>query len=333
MTRSPRVLLSRILRAYRSARIRLGQPAAPIVTVPGTPPADDPAPGEATGFDGARAFDLLRLQCAQGPRIPGTPGHTATRDLLLRELSRWADEVAVQEWRQPVARGPGAGRTFPMTNLFALLRGTADRDTPAERIRPELMVCAHWDTRPVADQDPDPAKRSHPVPGANDGASGAAVVLELGRALRARRPAGSVAFALWDGEDLGEYYYGSRLYSGVCGRPGYARWRPRRAVLLDMVGKKGLRCTTETHSILYAPRLWDEVHRAADRLGLDRHFHGPVRGIMDDHVFLNRAGIPSVVLIDYAYPHWHTTGDTVDECAPESLQAVGDVLLRFVEDA
>jgi hypothetical protein len=303
---------------------------APIVVLAeGTPSRE--AVGDAS-FDGQRAFGLLEMQCRQGPRIPGTEGHVRTLEWLRMELAQSVDTVAVQRWEQPIHRGPGAGRRLPMTNLFGVLRGTRDEGVPTDRIRPALMLCAHWDTRPVADQDPDLQKRNLPVPGANDGASGVAVLLELARALHARRPAISIVFAFWDGEDLGEYYYGSRLFAAHSARRGFERWRPRRAVLLDMVGGADIRCTTELNSLFHAPGLWNDLHRTVRQLGLDRHFHGDARGINDDHVMLNRAGIPSIVLIDYSYPFWHTTSDTIERCSAESLQIVGDVVLRFVHD-
>jgi hypothetical protein len=318
----------RLSRAFRAFRLR--PPAAPIVVLTEAATARGPAGGAA--FDGRRAFGLLEAQCREGPRIPGTEGHRRTLELLRTELARSVDVLAVQRWEQPIRRGPGAGRRLPMTNLFGLLRGAHDPRVAADRVRPALMLCAHWDTRPVADQDPDPRKRGLPVPGANDGASGVAVLLEVARALRAQRPAISIVFAFWDGEDLGEYYYGSRLFAAHCARPGFERWRPRRAVLLDMVGGAGLRCTAELNSLSHAPGLWNDVHDAVRRLGLDRHFHGAAQGVNDDHMMLNRAGIPSIVLIDYSYPYWHTASDTVERCSAESLQIVGDVVLRFVHD-
>jgi hypothetical protein len=301
-----------------------------------TEDADTSADARRSAFDGGRAFALLGAQCDVGPRIPGTAGHARTRDLLTEELSRWADEVAVQEWTQRIDRGPGKGTAPAMANIFARFHGTASAEgsAPAGRdAAPELMLCAHWDTRPVADHDRDPSKRADPVPGASDGASGVAVLLELARVLRMHPPARTVTLALFDGEDLGEYYYGSRFYARSAHASANARWKPRRAILLDMIGGHPLRCTTEINSLNAAPGLWNEVHAAATRLGLDAHFHGHARAITDDHVFLNRAGIPSVVLIDYSYPHWHTTEDTVDKCGRQPLQVIGDVLLDFIRAA
>lgn len=328
MPRIPLPSRRRLSRAYREFRLR--PPPAPIVVLADGIPGREPA-GEA-GFDGQRAFRLLEMQCRQGPRIPGTEGHRSTLEQLRLELARSVDTVAVQQWEQAIRRGPGAGCRFPMTNLFGLLRGTCDEGVPAGEVRPALMLCAHWDTRPVADHDPDPRRRSLPVPGANDGASAVAVLLELARALHARRPEISIVFAFWDGEDLGEHYYGSRLFAAHCARRGFECWRPRRAVLLDMVGGAGLRCTTELNSLFHAPGLWNDVHAAVRHLELDRHFHGVARRVNDDHMMLNRAGIPSIVLIDYSYPYWHTTSDTIERCSADSLQIVGDVVLRFVHD-
>lgn len=298
--------------------------------------ADSSADARRSAFDGGRAFALLRAQCDVGPRIPGTAGHARTRELLTGELSRWADEVAVQEWTQRIDRGPGKGTAPAMANIFARFHGTASAKGGAQTgpdATPALMLCAHWDTRPVADHDRDPSKRAEPVPGASDGASGVAVLLELARVLRMHPPARTVTLALFDGEDIGEYYYGSRFYARSAQDGANARWKPRRAVLLDMIGGHPLRCTTEINSLNAAPALWNEVHSAATRLGLDAHFHGPARAITDDHVFLNRAGIPSIVLIDYSYPHWHTTEDTVDKCGRQPLQVIGDVLLDFMRAA
>jgi glutaminyl-peptide cyclotransferase len=312
-----------LVRAAREVRRRFehGPPSYETIGVhPGPGPAGDGA------FDAERAFGLLRAQCEMGPRAPGTDGHRRTREWLVEQLASCVDGLVLQRWRQKVGRGPGAGRTFELTNLLAVIHGQAGAHTA-----PDVMLSAHWDTRPVADRDPDPARRALPVPGANDGASGVAVVLEAARALRARRPPRTVALALWDGEDLGEYYYGSRAYAAACAR-GTVPWRPRRGILVDMVGKRGLRCTTELHSIRLAPRVWEQVHACADGLGLGAHFRGRQRAIVDDHVFLSGAGIPTVLLIDYEYPHWHTTSDTVDQCDPRSLQVVGDVALRFIHD-
>ena len=206
-----------------------------------------------------------------------------------------------------------------------MIRGTG---VPADA-PPTVLIAGHWDTRLIADRETEPARRQ-PVPGANDGASGTAVILELARALSVDRPSVTVAFALLDGEDLGEHYYGSKVLAAELTRRRAARWRPNGAVVLDMVGRRGLRCTTEIQSVSRAAALWNRVHASADALGLAGHFHGPAQRVNDDHVALQRAGIQSIVLIDYTDPHWHTLDDVPEHCAPESLLAVGSVVLHFV---
>lgn len=315
-----------VARSVSSARIRLGQPGtAPVRVVKAPPVTIDLPQSESQGFDAERAFAILQAQCDRGPRHPGSDGHRWTRQLILEQLGAFADEVAVQEWDQKVSRGPGAGDTFALTNVFGVFRGSASDSSDAT----DLMLSAHWDTRPVADHDPDPARRGEPVPGANDGASGVAVLLELARVLARNRPLTTTVLAFWDGEDFGEYYYGSRLFSRMVRRPDFARWRARRGVLIDMVGGHPLHCVTEANSVEAAPALWTELHAHASRLGMGQHFNGPAMRITDDHVFLNRAGIPTILLIDYSYPHWHTTHDTPDKCSAESLGVIGAVLQSY----
>lgn len=299
----------------------------PPEPVPGTGSREPPAlPRADLSFDGKRAYALLVQQVAMGPRVPGSEGHRRTGDWIAGELGRWVDRVAEQRWSQPISRGVGAGPPVPMRNLFGYLQGAVAKGVTEP---PDLMLCAHWDTRPIADRDPDPARRPEPVPGANDGASGVAVLLELARVLAGRRPARSVAFAFFDGEDLGEHFYGSQAFARVCHRREARAWCPRRAIVVDMVGRRGIRLATEAHSVQQAPALWNEVHEAARALGLSWYYHGPARAIGDDHRILNQAGIPAILLIDPADPAWHTTGDTPERCSADSLAVVGRVLEVF----
>jgi len=277
-----------------------------------------PAPTEErAGFDGARAFTHLQAQCEFGPRVPGTDAHERCQAYLKRELSRWADEVREQKFRAEVQSG-----SIELTNLIAVFHPPTG-DKPAATW---AMVCAHWDSRPTADNETDPARRAQPIPGANDGASGAAVVLELARTLAAKRPPVGVMLVLFDGED-----YGPDVDHMLLGARHFAKeYRGPKidwAVLLDMIGERDLRIPIEGYSQRMAPavvkRIWNVARARGSSVFVDRKSGY----IGDDHLPLLRAGIPCIVLIDFDYPYWHTLADTPDKCAPESLQAVGDVLV------
>lgn len=253
---------------------------------------------------------------ALGPRVPGTDAHARAIAYFQAELGRYAPEVTLE--RFSVRDG---ARTLKLTNVVAVFnRGKGD---PA-------MVAAHWDSRPRAEQDPHPEHRQQPIPGANDGASGAAVVLELARALKASPPPREVRLVLFDGEDWGEtpgtMFYGSREY--VRRHQGDL---PAWGLLLDMVGDKDLVILREAYSEQRAGALVDRVHQAARALGHGSKF--PDRGgpaVEDDHLPFLEAGVPFVDLIDFDYPHWHTVHDVPEHCSGESLEAVGNVVLRLL---
>ncbi|HEX8835198.1 MAG TPA: M28 family peptidase [Abditibacteriaceae bacterium] len=317
--------------AFSSTQLRPA-PVAPAASATATTvSANQPAETNSlSAFDGNRAFSLLRAQCDFGPRPLGTPAHEKTAAFLLEQLEPLVDEVKTQKWKQYIKYGPGAGQTFAMTNILALVRGSDDEGKKPEEIRPDLMLSAHWDTRPVADQDLISANRKQPILGANDGASGVAVLLEVTRVLKEKRPRQSIVIALWDGEDLGEFFYGAKYFARTVNEPENKRWRPARGILIDMIGDADLRVTSEKNSMAKAPELWADVHASAAALGLSRHFHGPAMEVLDDHIPLNEAGIPTIDLIDFQYPHWHTVNDTPDKCSPQSLKVIGDVLLHFI---
>ncbi len=316
-----------LLAACSRGASHTGAKAAPQ-PIAAQPAATEPAAPVA--FEAMRAFDLLRAQCDFGPRPPGSAAHAQCRDFLIERLRPLVDEIATQNWTQPITRGPGAGRSFAMTNILGVIRGRSVVDRKDGTWGPSLMLCAHWDTRPVADQEPSAANRRQPIMGANDAASGVAVLLEIARVLKDKRPEQTVLIAFWDGEDLGEFFYGSRYFAKTSSTPAGKKWRPQRAILLDMIGDRDLQCNRELTSLRYAPELYQEVLNAAVDLGLSQHFDGPAIEVQDDHLPLNQAGIPAIDLIDFNYPYWHTLHDTPDKCSPESLKVIGDVLLRVI---
>jgi len=271
-------------------------------------------------FDGERAFTYLQQQVAFGPRIPNTPAHEQTGDWILERLRATADTVAVT----PIPHVNRRGDTLHLRNFLARFRPQA-----AERV----LFLAHWDTRPRADQSANLAAQRMPVPGANDGASGVAVLLGVADALKARAPEGGVDLLFVDGEDYGNFadsndvLIGSR-YFAAHQPPGYP---PLYAVLFDMVGDKNLDIYYEGNSQAVAPEVVDRVWRTARDLGYGRSFlPGVKHTLIDDHVSLQRAGVHAIDVVDFDYPYWHTTDDTVDKVAAASLQIVGDVAVALV---
>ncbi|MGH7699596.1 MAG: M28 family peptidase [Gemmatimonadales bacterium] len=273
-------------------------------------------------FDGARALSYVERQLAFGPRIPNTPGHRRMGDWLEAELRRRADTVIVQ----PFTQRTSGGETLRLRNFLARFRPDA-----TERV----LLLAHWDTRPVADKDPNLGNRALPVPGANDGGSGVAVLLGVADALAARPPAYGVDLLFVDGEDFGDFsdttetLLGSR-YFAAHQPPGYP---PLFAVLFDMVGDRDLEIPQEGYSVAAAPEVVNRMWRTAERLGYGRVFVSRVgQALTDDHLPLQQAGIRAIDVIDYDYPYHHTIEDTIDKISAQSLKMVGDVALALVRE-
>jgi Zn-dependent M28 family amino/carboxypeptidase len=195
-----------------------------------------------------------------------------------------------------------------------------------EKAKVRVVLAAHWDTRPSADQENDSKKAAKPIMGANDGASGVAVLLELMRLNKSLPEDIGVCYAFFDGEDLGpelsEMFLGATYYSGHLKPP-----KPDYGILLDMIGDKDLKVPVEPNSYQKAQKVTVALYRHAKKVGLEKTFpmeYGPE--IFDDHLSMNAAGIPTVDLIDFDYEHWHTLEDTVDKCSAESLGKVGKLL-------
>lgn len=269
-------------------------------------------------FDGESSFRFLAEQCDLGPRYPGSPGHEAARRYLAEALERFGATVSFQPFDAVLSTGD----TLHGVNIIGSYR-------PKHGTR--ILLGAHYDTRPRADRDPDPANRAKPILGANDGASGVAVLLETARLLGESEPPVGVDIVLFDCEDYGEegstrdYILGSRHHvAALAGR------RPSAVVVVDMVGERGVRLPIEGFSEAASPGLVSSIYAIAADIGAAGFIRERGQTIIDDHFPFIQAGIPAVDLIDFDYPFWHTLADTPDKCAPESLDAVGEVLVRFV---
>jgi len=275
-------------------------------------------------FSGAHAFTFLTAQTGFGPRNPKSAGHSACLSYLVSTLRSLADDVQLQDFTHT---GYG-GEQLRLTNIVARFR-------PGDSTR--ILLCAHWDTRPRAEQDRAKEKRNEPILGANDGASGVAVLLEIASLLQGHPPSVGVDIALFDGEDYGRegdhasYLLGSR-YFAEHKREDYI---PRFGILLDMVGDKFLELPKERYSLKYAPEVVDMVWKTAAFLGVHQFHDEQGEEIMDDHLPLNEAGIQTIDIIDFNYPDptnrfWHTHEDTPENCSAESLEAVGSVIASVV---
>ena len=270
-------------------------------------------------FDQAGAFQFLEKQCAFGPRDPGSEGHAKCLQYMINELERNGGHVQKQPFLFTL---PGTNRTMTLTNIIATF---GDEEPP-------VMLCAHWDTRPWADADPNPVNRSRPILGANDGASGVAVLLELARIFKENPPSRKVMLVFFDGEDSGLH---DQNDTWCLGSQYFARnidqlvW-PEYAVLIDMIGDRDLHLYKEGYSRDYVGDLVAKIWNRAHGLGLYAFEDQTMGYIIDDHLQLLKVGIPAVDLIDFDYPYWHTLDDTPDKCSAASLGTIGTLLLHLI---
>lgn len=259
-------------------------------------------------FDGQKAYEYAGEQVAMGPRVPGSAAHDEFIGWATRKLIHYDWSVYSQE---------GVMLGYKLTNIVAK-KGSGDR---------VLILSAHYDSRIVADEDKRYPERREPVPGANDGASGVAVLLELARVLEI--PAGKqVWIVMFDREDNGrlpgnDWILGSRYFAGQLDNYPYA------VVNLDMIGDADLGILKETSS---TPWLYAELLEAAKSQGYGQYFLDDERGILDDHTPFLEKGISAVDLIDFDYPYWHTLEDTMDKLSSESLAVVGRTVEKWVEE-
>lgn len=257
-------------------------------------------------FNGSRAFADVQAQVDMGPRGVGSTGHAQVLNWMQSQLESAGWQVEIQ---QTTSMG------HPIQNLVASRSAQP----------PEIIVGAHYDTRLQATRDPDPAKQTQPVPGADDGASGVAVLLELARTLP--KDTVPVSLVFFDAEDNGDipgwdWILGSRAY--VAGLSA----KPRAMILVDMVGAHPLSLPMESNSDV---ALRTSIWQMAAKLGYGDIFLPTVKySIEDDHTPFLQAGIPAVDIIDIDYPYWHTTADTPDHVSERSLQVVGDVLWNWL---
>ena len=276
-------------------------------------------------FDEDHAFSYLVAQCDFGPRNPGSDGYYACLDYLITELDQSANEIILQDFSYQERR---YNKKYNLENIIARFNPDAEFQT---------VISAHWDTRPWADQEDLRQDRDQPIIGANDGASGVAILLELAKIMGENPPPIGVNLVFFDGEDMGvpgeneTYCQGSRFFAKNLPIP-----RPNEAINLDMVGDKQLVLPIERYSLEYHPKLVRHLWDRAKEMGLDAFIGRVDYAIYDDHIPLNEiAGIPSIDIIDFKYPNsyanfWHTLNDIPENCSEESLGQVGDLMVDYI---
>ena len=280
-------------------------------------------------FDADSAYSFVEQLMSFGPRVPNEPAHVKSGNWLVKKLKEFGFQVSEQN---------AVLETFDGTKLKA--RNIFAQINPEDSIR--ILLTAHWDCRPWADQDPDPEKRQLPVPGANDGASGIGVLLEIARQMSLRDSVPGLDILFVDAEDwgtddnedswaLGTKYFGNNL--------PYEGYSPKQSILLDMVGSPDAKFGFEYFSQQANSELLELLWNNAAALGHGKYFHKGFGGaITDDHYQLTQHGIPTIDIIDYRTssdysgfdPVWHTTHDDMKNISRQTLGAVGETVMSVL---
>ncbi|QEH36971.1 alkaline phosphatase isozyme conversion aminopeptidase [Aquisphaera giovannonii] len=287
--------------------------------------AATPAP-----IDGKRAFGYLETICAIGPRIAGSEANAKQRQMAAEHFRAAGAKVREQAFE---GVHPLDGGKVQMANLIASWH--------PERTR-RVLIGVHYDTRPHADEETAPARQRLPFLGANDGAAGVALLMEIANHLTDLKTSWGVDLVLFDGEELvygrhpntqGQYFLGSKEFARAYveeqdrGKPDY---QYEAGIVLDMIGGKDLHLPQEPNSLNLAYNLVRDVWSVARQINA-RSFKVKVgREVMDDHLALNNAGIPSIDIIDFDYPFWHKADDLPKNCSADSLAEVGRVVTAWL---
>jgi hypothetical protein len=298
-----------------------------------TPQESVPVKVEVPQFNKDSAYNFVAEQVAFGPRVPNSEAHRACSEWLANKLRSYGAEVVMQRMNLPAYNGT----KLDASNIIAQFQ-------PQKKKR--VLSCAHWDSRPWADADPDPKNHRTPILGANDGASGVGVLLEVARQLQAQPTAIGIDIIFFDAEDYGTHAaeeetgesmtwcLGSQYWARV---PHTQNYMARFGILLDMVGGKDARFHREGYSDYFAKHIVDKVWTAAHASGNGQWFPYAEGGVItDDHLPVNQlARIPCIDIIGH-YPEtgfaptWHTMDDTMDNIDPAVLRSVGQTVLQVI---
>ena len=292
------------------------------------PAADTATVAASIAFNADSAYAYTASQCAFGPRVPNTEAHRLCGDYLAAHLARFG---RLTEQRATLTAFDGT--VLNARNIICEINPDSAR---------RILLLAHWDCRPWADNDPIESNRRRPVPGANDGASGVAVLMELARMFAQQPPRVGVDILLVDAEDWGQSNAGDDDQSWALGTQYWCRhkhrpdYQPMFGILLDMVGTRNARFPHEYFSAYHAPQIleivWDEARKAGYG---DFFVNRNAIGVTDDHIYINEAGIPCIDIIDLGdgtsfFDGWHTTADDINVISAETLEAVGSTVAKVI---
>jgi len=286
-------------------------------------------------FNEDSAYYFIEKQVSFGPRVNNSKPHAECAAYLEGKLSEYTDNVIVQKARVRAYDGT----VLNISNIIASFNPEMDK---------RIFLCAHWDSRHIADNDSDPQFTKKPIDGANDGASGVGVLIEIARLLSKNKAKIGVDLILLDAEDYGQpqnsdmpqkpdtWALGSQYWSKNPHKPNY---NAKYGILLDMVGAKNATFLKEGYSMEYASDIVNKVWNVAEKLGYNAHFiNKETNSITDDHYYVNTIlDIPTIDIIHYdnttssGFPaHWHTHNDTMENISKETLKAVGQTLMTVI---
>lgn len=300
-------------------------------------PATQPAPIKQVvipDFNADSAYNYVKKQLDFGPRVPGSVAHKQCAEWFIDFFNDKADTVYVQNFRTRLYNGNG----IDGKNIIAAFNPEAKK---------RILLAAHWDSRPFADHDPDEKNWNTPIDGANDGASGVGVLMEIARVLKDNPINVGVDIILFDLEDYGAPHYlnlmtnddwalGSQYWAK---NPHIYNYRAYFGILLDMVGAPNAKFPKEYYSQQFAPALSNDVWRVAREIGYSDYFTNELgHPINDDHIYVNTiARIPMIDIIHLEnnsessfYPYWHTVKDNLEQIDPKTLGMVGDVVVNVL---
>ena len=273
-------------------------------------------------FDSEKAYQYIVEQCEIGPRYPGSQGQEKFRAYLTKFLNNQKADTTI--FYEHIIRHPYQDKEVKLYNFLSRFNLESDN---------RIMLMAHWDTREIADKDPDPDNHTKPILGANDGASGVAVLMVIAEIISNNELSNiGVDLLFIDGEDMGRsgdienFCIGSTKFCEAIPYP-----IPKHAICLDMIADKDLSLPIEYFSYMQAPFLVKEIWSIAHELGYEQFKEKLVDPIYDDHraLYLN-SNIPAIDIIDFDYPYWHTLQDIPENCSEESLKVVGNVICEYI---